>query len=104
MQRVGLQTVDAQEEESSCTTRLRLLQFRASPCTVESELLPGMLFPTLESATTTIRPTLDLRHLRCAAMFGLKREAPFNASAVHFLVLDTIHVCPGMCSPQVCRA
>lgn len=94
----------AEEEETSCTTCLRSPQFRAPPCTLESGLWRDMLFLTLESPTTTIRPTLDLQHLRCAAMFGLKREGPSNTTVMHFLVLDTIHVCPGVCSPQLCRA
>lgn len=86
---------NTQEIEASRATCL--LHFRASlhrcsahPCTVESSLLPCMLFLTLETppttTTTTVSPAFQLQYLPCAAMLRLKRDGWSDTTAAPFLL------------------
>lgn len=69
MHRAGLPPINTQEEEEATSAVRVLHRCRAHPQSVESSLLPFMLFLTLETPTTAIWTTFQLQ--RNQPCFGL---------------------------------
>lgn len=76
LHQVGVETDKTQEEETSRTTCLRLLWFRASLHRCRARW--SMLFLTSETPTTT-------------SMLWFNPEGRSNTTTAHFLCLDTLH-------------